>query len=305
MSIVVIGEALVDIVHQPGGSPSTNPGGSPMNVAVGLGRLGHTVELHASIAGDENGAAVLRHLADSGVDLRNDNPPARTSSAIATIQEDGSARYEFDIAWDLPPVQISPSTRFVHTGSLGAALPPGDTSALTALRAARAHAITTFDPNVRPALMRPHAQQLELTEEFFGAADFVKLSEEDAAWLYPNWTLDEVVDRLLELGAAVVAVTRGADGAILATGEHRVSLATQVSNVVDTIGAGDSFMAGMIHALDDTVQDADLASVDRAHLLDLSELARVGTFAQSCAAITVSRRGADLPRARDLAFGGH
>lgn len=303
MTIVVIGEALVDIVHQPGEPPSTNPGGSPMNVAVGLGRLGHTVELHASIASDENGAAILRHLVDSGVALRNDNPPANTSSAIATIQQDGSARYEFDITWDLPPVHVPPSTQFVHTGSLGAVLSPGDISALTALRAARAHAITTFDPNVRPALMRPHVQQLELTEQFFGAADVVKLSDEDAAWLYPNWTLDQVVDRLLELGAAVVAVTRGADGAILATGEHRVSLGTHVSNVVDTIGAGDSFMAGTIHALSDTIKDADLVSVDRTRLLGLSELAQVGTFAQSCAAITVSRRGADLPRTDEVTRG--
>lgn len=274
-----------------------------MNVAVGLGRLGHTVALHTSIASDANGSAILRHLVGSGVDLHNVNPPPYTSSAIATIQEDGSARYEFDITWDLPPVQVSRSARFVHTGSLGAVLAPGAANALTALRTARAHAITTFDPNVRPDLMRPHTQQLALTEEFFGAADVVKLSDEDAAWLYPTWTLDQVVDRLLELGAVVVAVTRGADGAILAAGEHRVSLATHVSNVVDTIGAGDSFMAGMIYAIDDTIRDADQGLVDRAHLLDLSELARVGTFAQSCAAITVSRRGADLPWADEVGRG--
>lgn len=302
MSIIVIGEALVDIVQRPTGFASTTPGGSPMNVAVGLGRLGHAVELYAGIADDENGSAILRHLAESGVGLCNDKPLARTSSAVATIQGDGSARYEFDITWDLPPVHVPPSTRFVHTGSLGAALPPGDSRALAALRAARGHAITSFDPNVRSDLMRPHDQQLPLTEEFFASADVVKLSDEDAAWLYPGWALDDVVLRLLELGASIVAVTRGAEGALLASGDHRVSLATQVSDLIDTIGAGDSFMAGMIHALDHAIQDADVASVDRTRLLDLSALSRVGAFAQACAAVTVSRRGADLPWANDVAL---
>jgi fructokinase len=300
VSVVVIGEALVDIVEQPGKASSTTPGGSPLNVAVGLGRLGHAVELYAGIADDANGAAVLRHIGASGVRLRNERPPARTASAVATIQQDRSAHYEFDLAWDLPSVEVSPATRFVHTGSLGAALPPGDAAALRALRAARRHAITTFDPNVRPALMRSHAQQLPLTEQFFAASDVVKLSDEDAEWLYPRWTLDEVAERLLELGVAIVAITRGADGAVLVTGKHRISLSTHVSEVVDTIGAGDTFMAGMIHALSEIV---DTARLDRADPLDAQSLSRVGSFAQSCAAITVSRRGADLPWAREVFSG--
>ncbi|WP_434811958.1 carbohydrate kinase family protein [Microbacterium sp. bgisy189] len=300
MSIVVIGEALVDIVEQPGRKPSTTPGGSPLNVAVGLGRLGHAVELHAGVADDPNGAVILNHLDASGVSLRNDMPPVRSASAVATIQDDGSARYEFDVDWQVASVEVSPATRFVHTGSLGAALPPGDATALEAMRASRAHAITTFDPNVRPALMRPHAQQLPVTEMFFSAADVVKLSDEDAAWLYPGWALDRVADRLLALGAAVVAVTRGADGALVCTGAHRIALATQVPGVVDTIGAGDSFMAGMIHALSEIFEDVELPVVDRGQMLDLQALSRVGSFAQSCAAVTVSRRGADLPWATEL-----
>lgn len=300
MNVVVIGEALVDIVERPGGVTTTTPGGSPLNVAVGLGRLGHAVEFTSAVAKDPNGAVIIEHLHSSGVSLRNDRPPFRSSSAIATIQEDGSARYVFDLTWDLSPVQLPASARFVHTGSLGAAVPPGDRRALDALRTARTDSFTTFDPNVRPALMRPHALQVPLTEQYFESADIVKLSDEDAAWIYPGWSHGRVMDRLFELGVAVVAMTCGADGALVATREHCVALATNAPAVVDTIGAGDSFMAGLIHAVSEIIGDVDLTTLERATLLDSQSIERVGLFAQACAAVTVSRLGANLPWRTEL-----
>lgn len=287
--VLVIGEALIDIVTAAEGSEE-HVGGSPANVALGLGRLGVDVALLTRIGNDERGARIAARLGDSGVQVLPESVfPAATSTATARIGADGSATYAFDIDWSLTE-SAAPAAQVVHTGSIAAFLEPGATSVLAILRATDAAEIT-FDPNIRPALVGERPTALARFEEIAAECTVVKMSDEDAAWLFPNTPVDEVAQRVLALGPRMVAVTLGGDGALLATAEHVVRIPPVRVDVVDTIGAGDTFMASLIRSLVET------GSRD----LDEAAIASIGRAAAAAAAVTVSRAGADLPWARELA----
>ena len=242
---LVIGEALVDIVVDRSGS-AEHPGGSPANVAMGLGRRGVDVALLTDLGRDARGSLVVDHLERSNVHVIQESLSDRpTSSATATLAQDGSAAYRFDVRWQPPAGPLPVRARLVHTGSIASFLEPGRSSVLDHLDRLRAP-LVTLDPNIRPALLGTQAEALLRFEELASRADIVKMSDEDAAWLYPRLTPVEVSRVVRELGPGLVVVTLGADGALLTTtdGEHAVpGVATTVA---DTIGAGDTFMASLI-----------------------------------------------------------
>ena len=127
--LLVIGEALVDIVAEPSGERTEHVGGSPANVAMGLARLGHDVDFACSLGRDERGARIADHLADHGVHVLPVSFGADpTSTAVATLDEGGAASYEFDLHWNLPAVDLPEGTGHVHTGSIGTVLQPGAAS---------------------------------------------------------------------------------------------------------------------------------------------------------------------------------
>lgn len=302
--ILVIGEALVDVVRDRDGVEAERVGGSPLNVAVGLGRLGRRVTLATELGTDRRAESIRAHLHGSVVDvLAHPTVDDATSTAVARIRADGSAEYEFALSWTPDRIEVPRRARAVHTGSIAAAMAPGAIEVLDALERARPNALISFDPNVRPALMRPIDEQLPLTERFFGLADVVKLSDEDADWLYGGLAVDAVADRILSAGAAVVVITRGADGELLRTADDRLELASDSSGVVDTIGAGDSFMAGLIHGIlsaFDREAAGGLPELRAGRLVDAAALQAIGDLAHECSAITVRRAGADLPWLREL-----
>jgi fructokinase len=282
-SALVVGEALVDVVHRGSATPEVLPGGSPLNVAVGLARLGIPATLHSSFGADAHGLAIAEHLAASDVTVTTTTVTTDpTSVAEATIGADGAATYDFRIAWD--PAAVDPSGfDLVHTGSIGAALEPGATRVEEALAASAG--LVSFDPNIRPALMPARPVALARVERLVGLADVVKASDEDAAWLYPGETVDAVLARWAALGPRLVVITRGGEGADALTAEGAFHVDVPSVTVADTIGAGDSFMAGL------------LADVLRNGFHDpAASLA----FAARCAAITVSRPGANPPWSREL-----
>jgi len=294
--VVVIGEALIDVVSSSDGtaSPTTveHPGGSPANVAYGLGRLGVRTGLLTSIGDDERGAAIARHLASAGVTLLPGSTSAsRTASATATLAPDGSASYEFDITWDLAPVAPAYLPRVLHTGSIASFLSPGASAVRTLLEQSYRETLVTYDPNIRPALLGSHAQALAIFEDLVPLTDVVKLSDEDADWLYPGLGLDEAAGRVLELGAGLAVVTRGAEGSLLATPATRLHVPAVRTVVADTIGAGDSYMAALIYGLLSRSSDGLAPAV----------LEILGRTASKAAAITVSRPGANPPTAEELA----
>lgn len=293
---MVVGEALVDIVKDSTGTQTVHPGGSPLNVAVGLGRLGVRTVLATRVGDDPFGTDIRAHLRNAGVALASEDRPAvRTSSATATLRADGSACYEFDVLWDVERILADP-VPVLHTGSIATVLEPGADAVEELLEAAPADTLISFDPNIRPDLISSHAEALARTERIARQAHVVKMSDEDLAWLYPDGSLYEVASRYEELGVALFVVTRGAQGCSVFSSGRESSLPAQSVPVADTIGAGDAFMSGLLFG----VIESDSGAVLRQGHADPHLLKRLGQIAQRSAAITVSRRGAAPPTLREL-----
>ncbi len=306
-SVLAVGESLIDVVDAPDvdGSPILveHPGGSPMNIALGVARLGVPVTLLTALGADERGEAIVQHLESAGVTIAPESfRDEQTSSATAHIQTDGSAEYDFDVRWSLPDGIRMPAADIVHAGSLGAFVEPGASTVVAGLREARAAgAVVTFDPNIRPALVGPHPVAFERFAEIAALSTLLKLSDEDAAWLYPGASADDAIDRILALGPALVVVTRGGDGAILATAAERMSVAGAPVVVADTIGAGDSFMSALICRLAAMLDEGIASEALRdGSAFDAARLQDLGAFAARCAAVTVSRAGANPPTLAEL-----
>ena len=299
MSILVIGEALIDIVSTNGAPDRYAPGGAPANVALGLGRLGDDVEFLTDVGDDFHGGFLLAHLRESQVDVLT-SPRGATSTALARLSEDGSAEYEFQLRWDPDSSLLGRNAHSVlHFGSIAAFLSPGSAvidqhldDVAEQSNQQRDRPLVSFDPNIRPSIIGSHEKALPRFEALAQRVDVLKLSDVDADWLYPDLAEDAQIDRLLGLGPSLVAMTRGGDGAILATASARVTAAASQVDVTDTIGAGDTFMVSLIHDLH--AQEAALSD------LSTTELTGLGEHAAALAAITVSREGADLPWAADL-----
>ncbi|MEF2975902.1 carbohydrate kinase family protein [Subtercola sp. YIM 133946] len=306
-SALVIGEALMDVVTTtPDGAPhiKRHPGGSPANVALGLARLDVTTRLLTSLARDAFGRMIAAHLQDSGVSIVTESFGAeRTSSAVATIRPGGSADYDFDVVWQLPDGPAVPPADIVHTGSIAAFLQPGAEQVFQII-ASRPESLVSFDPNIRPSLVPDRARVSAQFERFAGVSQVVKLSDEDASWLYPGRELDAVRHDLFDSGVQLVAVTLGAEGSMLSTREHSVSIAALSGVQGDTIGAGDSYMAALLAGILKLPADsggAEPAGAERLAGLRMHDLESLARFAASAAAVTVSRNGADLPHSADLA----
>lgn len=300
---LVIGEALVDAVRRADGSRDEHPGGSPANVALGLTRLGRRVDLLTWLAPDAAGDLVRRHLEGAGVHvLRGDRTPGRTPVATAHLDGEGAATYEFDLEWDLPSTwdEDADDALVVHTGSIGAVLTPGGPKVADLLESRRAASTLTYDPNLRPALMGDPADVLPVVERLVRAADVVKVSDEDLAWLQPGVAPAEIAETWSRSGPALVVVTHGGDGAFAVTSAGaRLSVAAPRVTVADTVGAGDSFMGGLI----DGLWSAGLLGADRRAALHDVDGETVSTVLARCAriaAITVSRSGANPPTRADL-----
>ncbi|OIH85277.1 carbohydrate kinase [Arthrobacter sp. UCD-GKA] len=283
--VLVIGEALIDVIASVAGA-SEHPGGSPANVAYGLGKLGIPTALLTSIGSDARGAAIERHLAGAGVVVLPESLRfGPTGTAQATLSPDGSARYTFDIHWDIPEWVPEFRPRLVHTGSIAAFLSPGADVVKSMLERFAGDCVVTFDPNIRPALLGSHTHTLAAFEELVPLADVVKLSDEDAEWLYPGEEPQRVAGNIIGLGAKLAIVTFGGQGSYLATSEVKLAVPPQVTAVADTVGAGDSYMAALIYGI--------LAHPDEAWSKD--DLFRLAHRASIAASITVGRAGANPP----------
>ena len=295
VTALVVGEALIDEVVE-GDRVSRHPGGSPANVALGLARLGVVTEFHTAIGDDADGELIDRHLRASGVTITVDSvTTAPTSEAVATLAQDGSATYRFTLSWDPAHLHDLGSPTLIHTGSIGAFLQPGSAVTRDIIERSRSlGALISFDPNIRPSLMPEPETTRVLFEELAFSTHLTKLSDEDAEYLYPGRAPEDVLDLLLDGGVSVAVITRGGEGASLASGDDRVSISAVRTEVVDTVGAGDSFMAALIWALsfDGVRWDGRPISADRLRL--------IGDTAARAAAVTVSRPGADLPTLGDL-----
>ena len=295
---VVVGEALIDLVGQRGGRTlAAHPGGSPANVALGLARLGVPVTLKTRLGRDAFGEMISAHLEASGVRVDGGSKGgASTSLAIATLAA-GIASYDFRIDWDveaLPPLPIE--TRCLHTGSLATVLPPGKASVVDLVEREhkRGRVTVSYDPNVRPALVGDAARARPDIERLVALSDVVKASDEDLRWLYPDRPDEDVAQAWLASGPALVVVTRGAAGVYAVSAGLELYRRAVPLDLVDTVGAGDSFTSGLL----DGLHRADLvggARRDALAAIDEATLGSVVDAAALIAAITCSRPGADPP----------
>ena len=318
--VLVIGEALVDIVsggpaNNSGGSPGNGsgsgngrsgkngskatPGGSPANVAVGLARLGLSTELVTRFGTDPYGDQLGAHLFGNGVQLApgSVDPSFRTSTATAKLDAAGVASYEFDITWDLPALSLSRGCPAVHTGSIATVLEPGADAIRRFLSSLASEPVTvTLDPNARPTITPDPVSTWSAVRALAADADLVKLSDEDCEFLRPGLSPDEIAAELLTADrTSCVVITRGGEGAIGVSRNARVEVAAPKIDVVDTVGAGDSFMSALIAGL----QTRDLLGAVRLEGLTEQSLYDVVDYAVKAAAITCTRHGADPPTAAE------
>lgn len=287
---LVIGEALVDIVHAADGTTVEHAGGSAANVAVALARLGRPVRFATAWSDDARGRMLAEHLARAGVELATDPVVLeRTATASATIGADGAASYDFDLEWRLGPVEPGQPVA-VHVCSIGVVLEPGAGQVLELLGGLRGTTTISYDVNARPAITGTGPDVVARVERMAAAADLVKASDEDLATLYPTLDVDAAARHLLALGPTAVVVTRGGEGATWVDATRVVEVASLPVEVADTIGAGDTFGAAVVDALWGRPLDG----------LSTSEVEEVLAHAARAAAVTVSRLGADPPYRSEL-----
>lgn len=290
--VLVIGEALVDIVAAPDGVRET-PGGSPANVAVALGRWGRDVVLATRLGDDARGSAVREWLHASRVEVAGGSA-AGTSTARATLDESGAARYRFELVWDLPDEPL-PRAQLVHFGSLAGVLAPGADAVDRAIDRARAWSAVTYDPNIRTALISDPEEARERVARHIARSDLVKASDDDVEWLHPGADPQEVAQAWLEEGPGLVIITQGPRGAFAALPGGVVGVPAPLTRVVDTVGAGDTVMASLIDGL--LARSSELGGDVRDGLrsLDATGVEALLEHALADAAVSIARPGADPP----------
>jgi fructokinase len=309
-AILVLGEALIDLIDT-GGSPyQAHLGGSPFNVAIGAARLGIHTKLLARFSTDPFGMLLRQHATESNVDLSL-SVLADAPSTIALVQlQDGVARYRFsvdgtvDFSWtDAELATVSIDRQIVHFGSLSSWLAPGRDPIhrfITHLHD-RGDVLVTYDPNLRPALQPERERTSNQVDSALRNSHLVKASAEDLAWLYPGVPFADVASQWLQMGPSLVIFTLAGEGSVAyCAGGHPVARPIQAGPVVDTIGAGDAFMSGLLGGLyrrgirsPSEIQNVASAADTLADLLD---------EAATVAALTCARAGANPPWLSEVDF---
>lgn len=301
--VLVIGESLIDIVRTESDGTVEHVGGSPANVAVGLARLDQRVDFVTSLGRDERGERIAAHLERHGVAIASGSHGEHpTSTAVAVIDVGGGADYSFALHWHPPTVELPKHVGHVHAGSIACTLEPGSARVLEGLRAARQVGTVSYDPNIRPSIMGNLAVARERVEEIVALCDVVKASDDDLNALYAGHSLPDVLELWGRLGPAMTVVTRGAEGVsfrVSSTGEVAEAPAL-APRVVDTVGAGDSFMAGLICGLLSAGLLGGVEARGRLARASLDEVRPAVERGLSCSAVTVGHAGAYAPSLDEL-----
>jgi fructokinase len=306
--ILISGEALIDLIPDAARKNGYDAvlGGSPFNVAIGLGRLGAPTGFVSRLSKDPNGESLAAALVEAGVDLTfvaRDDKPSPLAFVMRGTARSG-ARYSFyldatayDEVWPFPKIWPA-GARHLHVGSFCAVDHVHGQSSVEALARARTFATISFDPNIRPMVTPDREAVAPIVEREVALASFVKASEEDLSWLYPDRDPEASIAAWALLGPHYCVMTRGESGAVAYLQSERFVAPSPIVDVVDTVGAGDSFMSALIAAM-----DSDGALGVGARAPTGPDLAKWLAFAVAASAITCTRRGADPPtRAEVLAW---
>ncbi|MFJ4723864.1 carbohydrate kinase family protein [Streptomyces luteogriseus] len=307
--ITVLGECVADAFAEPAGASNelalrVLPGGGPANTAVSLARLGTPARFLARLSDDVFGRLFRAHLEESGVDLSDAVKAAEPSTlAVAELDAQGQAAFSFhaqntaDWQWtaqELAGADLSGSA-CVHTGSLALVREPGAAVVEEFLAAAAPRATISIDPNVRPLLVRPEVYR-ERLRHWCRLTDILRLSEDDLELLLPGTPPGQACDIWHAAGARLVVITRGGDGVLASLDGERVEVPAITTRVVDTVGAGDSFTAGLLHHL-----GARGILGSRLTDLRLDDVEEACRFAVRVASLTCSVAGPNPPWRHELA----
>lgn len=305
------GDALFDVFAEPDADVSriglnAVVGGSPLNVALGLARLGHPTGFFTKVSGDLFGTRLRAFMEREAIDQRFLIPTTRnTTLAVVSLSKTGSASYSFYIDGTADrsiepaevPATLPDAIEVIHVASYSTVTEPTAAALVKLVEQEKHRRFISYDPNIRasiePDLDRWRAKVAELGP----SAALIKASDEDLAQLYPGRSLENVLSDWISAGASLAVVTRGAEGAIALTANGVLAeVPGRTVEVVDTVGAGDTFQAATLAGLKEE------AALSRAALkaFDASRLQALLGFAVRAAAVTCARRGADLPRRADL-----
>ena len=310
-SVLVIGEALVDVVHSGDGGIKNVPGGSPANTAVALARLGVTTYMKARISKDEFGAEIRSYLESQNVNLKLSLFVDEPSSVIdAFIQEDGSAKYEAnltgasDYGWTKSELDIAldEHIKIIQLGSLTSYIEPGASNVENWYKQLRKNAkqLLTFDPNIRHSLdAQPEDEVRKRAKNLASLAHVVKASDEDLSWINPNQDVIETAKNFIQNGTTLVVITLGKNGAVAINSNFEViQIPAPKVEVKDTIGAGDTFAAALITQL----LEKQITDEKSLCLLPLSELHVILSNCAMTSALTCSRQGANPPYRHEVTW---
>lgn len=304
--ILVTGETILDLAPVGAGAGDgarfeAALGGSAFNTARALGALGAQVVFAGAVSRDAWGARFRDALLAAGVEcsalVTCDAPmplalvsPETDAGVSFTLYLQGTAHER-----SAPPARLPPHVSHLHVSSFHAMTAPTGDAVLALMRAARGRASISFDPNVRPGVLPAREESVALVEERVALCDVVKASAQDLAWLYPHHDPQDAIARWSGMGPRLAVLTCGPQGAVAVCGARRIAVAAPVVDVIDTVGAGDAFTAGLLAAM-----DADGALGPGAGAWAESDLARWLARAAAVASWTCGRRGAQAPACADL-----
>lgn len=305
--ILCCGEALIDMLPRTteAGEVVFAPhnGGAVFNTAIALGRLGVPVSFFTGLSTDFFGDQLKAELLASSVDLRHVRFSGRPTTLAFVKLTGGQASYAFydeNSAGrmlresDLPA--LDDDVRALHFSCISLIPEPCGSSYETLMRREYRQRVTMLDPNLRPAFVEDREKHLQRMYRMIAMADIVKLSDEDAAWFGETGSHDEIAARWLEMGPKLVVVTAGAKGATGYTATSKIAVPARKATVVDTVGAGDTFNAGILAAL----HDAGLLTKQAVATLSADQVGAALSLAVEVASVVVSRAGANPPWRREL-----
>jgi fructokinase len=309
--ILTCGDALFDVFATSGGSASSialdaRVGGSPLNVAVALSRLGQSTAFLSKVSTDHFGRKLITYLESERIDVdllvRTEAP---TTLAIVALDDKGVPTYSFytngtaDRSLERAelPARLPDAIRVVHIGSYSTALEPTASSLEALVTRERPRRFISYDPNIRPSIVPDPELWRRRVAALTAQSHLVKASVEDIQFLYPGAPVESVLKDWLARGAGIAVATMGEVGAMAVA---RQGVTARVSarsvKVIDTVGAGDTFQAALLTWL----AEHGRLSPDGLASLSADDLDSLLTFAARAAAITCSRRGADMPRRSEL-----
>lgn len=304
--VLCCGEALIDFIK-----PSDNdscyhaaPGGSPFNTAIAAARLGVPTAFYSRISEDMFGERLIQHLRDNGVDIsyveRSKDP-----STLAFVDRSGAdVSYAFfakgsadrSINPEDLPISLPKTIQALALGSLATILDPVANTLLSFIKREHAERLVSFDPNIRERMIEDRQAYLDRFFEIVRHSHVVKASDQDLGWIFPTSSIEEAASSLLARGPELVLVTQGATGSLAFTTDESVGIQAPKTEVVDTVGAGDTFHGAVLAWL--YREKALVPGLPGS--LGEEDLRRLLDFAAKAAALTCTRPGADPPRIEEL-----